>query len=359
MSGSRSYPELRERFMELLTSNSGSFEIKKYTSPELYSLNRVTYIIPPITDIEHRDDWQPGSIYVVQGGVVAIGRVYYTRTSGEYLIEELILKRGDIFGEFEVPLSILNTTESEEAILPPRFNMTYGAWASGPALSWAMAYPRQIQRDSVVPENAKIAVHPFYIKSKNIRPETNADVIIIPVEEFEDIVSSHPEAMTWFLMNVLRKTRLYFEPPSQGYGRSPVDIVSRLFIRILAYRVRLGLVVTDEKDGKTSCRTFIGPTEWLKYGLSAFIADIKEVFHSAGGSARDKLKLSIFSEELEDIIEVIIHFPVKELDDSMLTAMGCTPEDDRRENRYGLLTGIKITIHDLDYFIKYLIEKGE
>ena len=36
--------------------------------------------------------------------------------------------------------------------------------------------------------------------------------------------------MTWFLMNVLLKTRLYFEPPSQGYGRSAVDILSRLFI---------------------------------------------------------------------------------------------------------------------------------
>lgn len=358
MTGNRSYEELRNHFMELF-SNSGSVITREYTSPELYSQNRVTYIIPPITDIEHRDDWKPGSIYVVRDGVVAIGRVFYTRTSGEYLIEELTLKKGDIFGEFEVPLSILSNPDTAEAKLPPRFNMTYGAWASGPALNWSMAYPRDIIRDSVVPENAKVAVHPFYIKSKNIRPKTNATVLIIPVEKFEEIVSSHPEAMSWFLMNVLRKTRRYFEPPSQGYGKSSVDILSRLFIRILAYRIRLGFVITDRNGKKTSCRTFIGPTEWLKYSINEYMADLKEIVHSVGGGTREQVKLPVFTDELEDMIEVITHFPVKDLDDRMLIAMGCSPEEDRNENRYGLLTGIKIILHDLDFFNNYLLEKGE
>ena len=358
MTGNRSYEELKNHFMELL-SNADSITTMEYTSPELYSQNRVTYIIPPITDIERRDDWKPGSIYVVNDGVVAIGRVFYTRTSGEYLIEELILKKGDIFGEFEVPLSILRNPDAFEAKLPPRFNMTYGAWASGPALNWSMAYPRDIMRDSVVPENAKVAVHPFYIKSKNIRPETNANVIIIPVETFEEIVSSHPEAMSWFLMNVLRKTRLYFEPPSQGYGRSSVDILSRLFIRILIYRIRLGFVITERNGDKTSCSTFIGPTEWLKYSIGEYMTDLKDIVHSVGGGIREPLKLPIFTDELENMIELITHFPVKDLDDRMLLAMGCSPEEDRRENRYGLLTGIKITLHDLDFFNTYLLEKGE
>ncbi|MFC1693786.1 hypothetical protein ACFL1R_09805 [Candidatus Latescibacterota bacterium] len=359
LTGSCSYDELRERFIKLLTADPDTIETKHYTSPELYSRNRVTYIIPPITDIERRSDWNHGNIFVVQDGVVAIGRVDYTRTSGEYLIEELILKRGDIFGEYEVPLSILRNPDSGEAKLPPRFNMTYGAWASGPALNWAMAYPRHILRDSVVPENAQVAVHPFYIKSKNIRPQTDANVVIIPIDRFEEIVSSHPEAVTWFLMNVLRKTRLYFEPPSQGYGRSPVDIISRLFIRILAYRIRLGFVITGRDGAKTTCRTFIGPTEWLKYGLGAYMADLKEIIHSAGGATRKPLTLPVFSDELENLIDVNIHFPVKDLDDEMLLAMGCSPEEDRRENRYGLLTGIKITLHDLDFFNNYLLEKGE
>jgi len=359
MTGKRSYTELRDRFMELLISGSDSVEIKNYSSPELYNLNRVTYIIPPVTDIEHRDDWKPGNIYVVKDGIVAIGRVGYTRTSGEYLIEELILRQGDIFGEFEVPLSILRNSDSGEDKLPPRFNMTYGAWASGPSLNWAMAYPRQILRDTIVPENANVAVHPFYIKSKNIRPETDANVIIIPVEQFEKIVSANPEAMTWFLMNVLRKTRLYFEPPSQGYGRSSVDIISRLIIRILAYRIRHGIVVTEEDGNKTTCRTFIGPTEWLKYVFGAYMTDLKEVIHSTGGSIREPIRLPIFSDELENLIDVIIHFPVKDIDDTMLVALGCSPEEDRRKNRYGLLSGIKITLHDLDFFNNYLIEKGE
>ena len=359
MTGNRSYDELRERFMELLAASSDIAKIESFSTPELYSQSRVTYIIPPVTDIEQRDDWKPGKIYIVKEGVVAIGRVFYTRTNGEYLIEELILKKGDIFGEFEVPLSILGNPNSVEARLPPRFNMTYGAWASGPALNWAMAYPRDIERDSVVKENAKVAVHPFYIKSKNIRPDTNANVITIQVEEFERIVSSNPEAMTWFLMNVLRKTRFYFEPPSQGYGRSSSDIISRMFIRILAYRIRHDVVITEKDGKKTSCRTFIGPTEWLKYGLGPYVADLKEVIHTAGGKNRELLKLSVFSDELENLVDVIVHFPVKELDDKMLVAMGCSPEEDRRENRYGLLTGIKMIIHNLDLFNDYLLEKGE
>lgn len=359
LTGNRSYEELRKYFMELFLASSVNIEINKYTAPDLYNSNRVTYIIPPITDIERRDDWKPGNIFVVKDGFVAIGRVFYTRTSGEYLVEELILKQGDIFGEFEVPLSILRNPDAFETKLPPRFNMTYGAWASGPSLNWAMAYPRDIIRDSVVPENAKVAVHPFYIKSKNIRPKTDANVITIPIKHFEDIVSSHPEAMIWFLMNVLNKTRLYFEPPSQGYGRSPVDIISRLFIRLLAYRIRLGFVVTDRNGNKTTCRTFIGPTEWLKYSLGVFMADLKEIIHSIGGGNREPYKLPIFTDELKDIIDVTVHFPVKDLEDQMLVAMGCSPEEDRRENRYGLLTGIKITLHDLDFFNNYLLEKGE
>jgi len=35
------------------------------------------------------------------------------------------------------------------------------------------------------------------------------------------------------------------------------------------------------------------------------------------------------------------------------------PEEDRRENRYGLLSGIMIDLHDLDAFNRYLLEKGE
>jgi hypothetical protein len=207
--------------------------------------------------------------------------------------------------------------------------------------------------------NAKIAVHPFYIKSKNIRPKTDAKVLTIPIQDFENIVRTHPEAMTWFLMNVLNKTRLYFEPPSQGYGRSPADIISRLFIRLLAYRIRLGFVVTSRQRKTVSARTFIGPTEWLKYCFGSFMFDLKEIIHAFDSVAREPLKLPIFSDELKGLVEVTVHFPVKDLDDEMLIAMGCSPEEDRQENRYGLLTGIKIVLHDLDSFNKYLLEKGE
>ena len=357
MTGGRSYGELRDHFMTILPSAGG--DIRTYTAPDLYSPNRVTYIIPPVTDIERRDEWNPGDIYVVREGTVAIGRVFYTRTSGEYLIEELVLRPGDIFGEFEVPLSILGGPDTATATLPPRFNMTYGAWASGPALNWSMAYPRDIPRDSVVPDNAKVAVHPFYIKSKNIRPETSATVAVLSVGAFETLVSSQPAAMTWFLLNVLLKTRLYFEPPSQGYGRSPVDILSRLFIRVLAYRIRLGLVVEDTEHGRRTCRTFIGPTEWLRYGLGPFMTDLKEIMHDAGAAPREPFHLPIFSDELSGLIDVHAHFPVKDIDDTMLTAMGCSPGEDRRDNRYGLLTGVRIDLHDLDAFNAYLREKGE
>jgi hypothetical protein len=358
MTGDRSYFELRDSFMELVKA-SPSASVTSYTSPELYSENRVTYIIPPVTDIEQRDEWNPGDIYVVNGGTVVIGRVFYTRTSGEYLIEELVLKEGDIFGEFEVPLTILGHPHEMMGTFPPRFSMTYGAWASGPALNWAMSYPRDIARDSVVPENAKVAVHPFYIKSKNIRPVTGADVITLPAVEFEHIVSTHPEAMTWFLMNVLRKTRLYFEPPSQGYGRSPVDIVGRLIIRLLAYRIRLGIAVFSEENGRKTCSTFLGPTEWLKFGLSTFMTDMKEVIHELGAKTREALVLPVFNDELADIVEITAHYPVKDLDDEILEAMGCLPEEDRKENRYGLLTGIKVTCRDIAAFNDYLITKGE
>ena len=359
LTGGRSYTELRDRVMELFLSDTGSIEIKSYSAPELYSLDRVTYIIPPITDVEERKRWKPSNVYIVKDGIVAIGRVFYTRTSGEYLIEELILHRGDIFGEFEVPLSIFGNTALWEATYPPRFNMTYGAWASGSALNWAMTYPRHIPRDSVAPENAKTAVHPFYIKSKNIRPRTDAEVILVPINHFEKIMAAHPEVMTWFLMNVLKKTRLYFEPPSPGYSRSPESLVSRLFIRILAHRIRLGLVVKDSDGAKTSCRTFIGPTEWIKYWLGAYMADIREIIQKTGGKAKMAHSLPVFTGELADILDVTYHFPVKDLDDLMLEEMGCSPEEDKQENRYGLLTGIKIELKDIDFFMSYLLEKGE
>lgn len=359
LTGNRSYEELKNRFMELFLSTEDSLEIKSYTAPELYNRDRVTYIIPPVTDIEHREKWRPSNVYIVKDGTVAIGRVFYTKTSGEYLIEELILRCGDIFGEFEVPLSIFGNSSMLEAIFPPRFNMTYGAWASGPALNWAMAYPRHIPRDNIAPENANVAVHPFYIKSKNIRPQTDAEVILVPIDHFEKTVSAYPEAMTWLLMNVLKKTRQYFEPPSSGYGRSPVDIVSRLIIRILAHRIRLGIVVKGHSGEKTTCRTFVGPTEWIKYGLGAYMADIREIIRTTGGTAKMAHRLPIFSEELEEILDVTYHFPVKDLDDCMLEAMGCSPEEDKRENRYGLLTGIKIELSDLDSFMHFLLEKGE
>lgn len=359
LTGGRSYEELRIRFMELLLSDNISAEIKSYTGPELYNRDRVTYIIPPITDVEHRDRWKPSNVYIVKEGIVAIGRVFYTRTSGEYLIEELILRCGDIFGEFEVPLSIFGNSAPREAIFPPRFNMTYGAWASGPALNWAMAYPRDIPRDSIAPENALSAVHPFYIKSKNIRPRTDAKVIIIPIEHFEEIISTNPEAMTWFLLNVLKKTRLYFEPPSSGYSRTPEGVISRLIIRILAHRIRLGTVVRERDGEKTTCRTFIGPTEWIRHGLGAHLADIKEVIKTTGGDPKKTHMLPIFSDDLADFLRATYHFPVKYLDDKMLLDMGCSPEEDRSENRYGLLTGIKIELDDLDFFINYLLEKGE
>jgi hypothetical protein len=357
MTGGRSYEDLRMHFIELL-DKAGS-EVRSYTGPSLMSPDRVTYIIPPVTDIERRDEWNPGDIYVVREGMVAIGRVFYTRTSGEYLIEELVLRPGDIFGEFEVPLSILGSGDITTAKLPPRFNMTYGAWASGPALAWSMSYPRDIPRDNVAPLNAKVAVHPFYIKSKNIRPETNAKVSVLPVGAFEEMVSANPPAMTWFLMNVLLKTRLYFEPPSQGYGRSPVDHLARLFIRILAYRMRLGLVVNGEEQGRKVCRTFMGPTEWLRYGLGAFAADLKEVLHEYGAVAREQFRLPVFDDEMNDLIDVRVHFPVKDIDDEMLVAMGCSPNEDRHENRYGLLTGIRIELNDVERFNRSLLERGE
>jgi hypothetical protein len=359
MTGGRSYEELRERFLELLESEKEPVRVETYSAPDLYDPNRVTYIIPPVTDVNERDRLNPSGVYVVRGGVVAIGRVFYTKTSGEYLIEELILNRGDIFGEFEVPLSILGSPALWDARLPPRFNMTYGAWASGPALNWSMAYPRYIPRDDIVRDNARIAVHPFYIKSKNIRPRTEAEAFIVPIARFERIVSEHPEAMTWFLMNVLWKTRLYFEPPSEGYGRSPGDTISRLLIRVLAYRIRLGIVARSLSGAKTTCRTFIGPTEWIKYGLGPFAGHLVELARSSGASARERIELNIFPEEIGKYLRAAYHFPVKDLDDDMLRAMGCTPEVDRKEGRYGLLTGILIELDDLDAFKEYLIEKGE
>ena len=359
LTGGRSYEDLKDLFMHLLLSDNEPVEIKSYSAPELYDINRVTYIIPPITDVEHRDTWKQSNVYIVKEGIVAIGRVSYTRTSGEFLIEELILRRGDIFGEFEVPLSIFGDSGVWGATLPPRFSMTYGAWASGPALNWAMAYPRHIPRDSVAPESAKLAVHPFYIKSKNIRPKTDAEVIIVPIEHFEKIVSTHPELMTWFLMNVLKKTRLYFEPPSRGYSYSSMSIISRFIIRILAHRIRLGIVTSEREGKRMSCRTFIGPTEWIKYGFGAYIADLKEIIQSTGNNVKMAHKLRIFPDELADILNVTYHFPVKDLDEKVLKAMGCSPEEDKRENRYGLLTGINIELADLDCFMNYLKEKGE
>jgi CRP-like cAMP-binding protein len=359
MTGGRSYEELREHFMGLLRTDDGPMRLETYHGPDLYDVDRVTYIIPPVTDVGQRDRWNPGSLYVVKSGAVAIGRVFYTKSSGEYLIEELILNRGDIFGEFEVPLSILGSPALWDAKLPPRFNMTYGAWASGPSLNWAMAYPRYIPRDSMVRENARIAVHPFYIKSKNIRPDTEAEIFIIPIEHFETILASHPEATTWFLTNVLWKTRLYFEPPSEGYGRSPSDMVSRLLIRLLAYRIRLGLVVRNGSGNRTQCRTFIGPTEWLKYGLGSFSASLMEVVRTTGGGPREQTELEVFPDELGHQLRASYHFPVKDLDDGMLRAMGCHPEEDRNEGRYGLLTGIYMELDDLDFFKGYLLERGE
>jgi len=358
LTGGRNFEEMRSRFMALIGADADGVEARTYTTPGMYDPERVTNIIPPITDVGNRDLWRPENIFVVKSGIVAIGRVFYTRTSGEYLIEELILRRGDIFGEFEVPLTLFGTV-AESMVFPPRFNMTYGAWASGPALNWAMVYPRQIPRDTIAPDNAKSAVHPFYIKSKNIRPAAEAEVLTVPIERFENVVSTHPEAMTWFLLNVLRKTRLYFEPPSAGYSRSPVSLIGRLIIRILAHRIRLGLVVRDTVGGKTAVRTFIGPTEWFKIGFGTYTADIKEIIQSSGGRSKTTLTLPIFSGELADILDVTYHSPVKDLDDAMLTEMGCQPGEDRDENRYGLLTGIRIELRDLDRFMRYLLEKGE
>ena len=357
--GEQSYMELRDRFMDIIHDTAGADTIRKFTAPARYDNDRVTYIIPPITDVGQRSAWKPENIYIVESGVVAIGRVFYTRTSGEFLVEELILRHGDIFGEFEVPLSILGSPALWGTKLPPRFNMTYGAWASGPALNWAMAYPRYIPRDMIEPGNPTIAVHPFYIKSKDIRPTTDAEIYGIPIEHFEHTVSEHPDALNWFLMNVLWKNRLYFEPPAQGYGRSPEDAIARLMIRILAYRIRLGLVVLGSEGERVTCRTFIGPAEWLKHGLGLFATELMEVVRSVGGSPRETLTLPVFGDELADIIEVTYHYPVKDIDDEMLAAMGCSPEEDRGENRYGLLTGIRIDLSDLDRFKKYLLEKGE
>jgi len=359
MTGGKSYESLREQFINLLIDSKQSFETKSYSAPELYSLDRVSYIIPPITAVEDRAGWRPSSVFVVKSGTVAIGRVSYTKTSGEYLTEELILGRGDIFGEFEVPLTILGSNISPGGIFPPRVNMTYGAWASGPALNWAMSYPRFIPRDSIAPDNAKSAVHPFYIKSKNIRPSSDAEIIIVPIARFEEVLSSNAEVMTWFLMNVLRKTRLYFEPPTPGYGRSAENTISRLVIRLMAHRLRLGVAVSGKEGDKTFCRTFIGPTEWLKFGLGPYMSDIKEIIQSSGGKPKETHELPIFSDELENIMKVIYHYPLKNLDDDMLTAMGCSPSEDRKENRYGLLTGFFIEANDLDFFSDYLLKNGE
>lgn len=362
MKASVSHPHfdnLKNRFIDLLDATGSEYETRRYDSPDLYNDERVTYIIPPVTMVEDRESWKPSSVYVVREGVVAVGRVFYTKTSGEYLIEELVLRRGDIFGEFEVPLSLFRASDTWSSVFPPRFNMTYGAWASGASLNWAMAYPRHIPRDTIAPENAKAAVHPFYIKSKNIRPHTSAEVVIVPIERFEAAVRSNPDAMTWFLMNVLKKNRLYFEPPTPGYGRSPSAIIARLVIRLLAHRIRHGIVVRENHNGCTSCRTFVGPTEWFKSGLGQYMADIKELLRSTGGSSKTSHRLAVFNDALSDIIDVVFHYPVKDLDDAMLMAMGCNPEEDRRENRYGLLTGMRIECRDLDYFLKYLLEKGE
>ena len=357
--GEHSYPELRNRFLDMFSDYSGPVETREFSTPDRYNQDRVTYIIPPITHVDQRSEWKPGDIYIVKSGVVAIGRVFYTKTSGEFLIEELILRKGDIFGEFEVPLSILGSPALWGTKLPPRFNMTYGAWASGKALNWAMAYPRYIPRERIDPGNPVIAVHPFYIKSKDIRPKTEAEIYTIPIDHFEQMVAVNPDAMTWFLMNVLWKNRLYFEPPAQGYGRSPEDIIARLLIRILAYRIRLGIVLHGTDGNRTTCRTFIGPAEWLKHGIGSFAADLMDVVRSIGGSPRETLRLPVFTDELADKIEVTYHFPVKDLDDDMLRAMGCSPEEDRAENRYGLLTGIRIDLKDLDFFKNYLLERGE
>jgi len=353
--GMHSYEHLREHFLNVVETSEGPVDIASYGIPEPNDAERVTYIIPPVTEIEHRRVWNPGNIYVVRDGVVAIGRVSYTRTSGEFLIEELILRRGDIFGEFEVPLSLLGSPTLWNAKLPPRFNMTYGAWASGPALNWAMAYPRYIPRDSMGRGNPKVAMHPFYIKSKDIRPHAHADVFIMPIEHFENMVRTHPEAMTWFLMNVLWKNRLYFEQPSQGYGRLPADSIARLMIRLLAYRIRLGIVVHEGNR----CSTFLGPAEWLKHGLGSFSADLMDVVRSTGASMRETVELPLFEGELSDIMRVTWHVPVKDLEDPLLLAMGCRPGEDRHENRYGLLSGIRIDLDDLDAFKTYLLERGE
>ncbi len=359
MAGFRDAEALKSHFMGRFVPGENGVRAERYSAPDLYSIERVTNIIPPITAVEDRDNWKPSSVYLVNDGVVAVGRVFYTKTSGEYLMEELILRAGDIFGEFEVPLSLFGGSGVWETMLPPRFNMTYGAWASGPSLNWAMAYPRYIPRDNIDPENAQSAVHPFHIKSKNIRPATDAEVVIVPIEYFEEVVRTDAEAMSWFLMNVLKKTRLYFEPPSPGYGRSPVNIVSRLVIRLLAHRMRLGIAVTESVNGRTSCRTFIGPTEWIKTSLNPYLSDLKEVIQSSGGQPKSAHRIPIFPGDLDGILDVVYHFPVKDLDDAMLTAMGCTPDEDRRENRYGLLTGMRIECSDLDYFMNYLLEKGE
>ncbi len=358
LTGGRSHEDLQEHALSVLEADAATGRLS-FGSPELYSPERVTFIIPPITDVTRRERWKPATVYVVTGGVVAVGRVFYTKTSGEYLIEELLLRRGDLLGEFEVPLSLFGTDARWTSFFPPRFNMTYGAWASGPALNWAMTYPRYIPRDTVAPENAALAVHPFYIKSKNIRPSADAGVITVPVERFEELVRSSPELMGWFLMNVLRKTRLYFEPPSPGYSHSPLTLLARVFIRLLAHRIRLGIALFDSPNGKVRCRTFIGPTEWAKYGLGSYRADLKEVLRDTGGQAREAHVLPLFEPPLSDILEVTYHYPVKDLEDDMLRAMGCSPAEDRHENRYGLLTGIRIELTDVDYFMEYLLERGE
>lgn len=99
--------------------------------------------------------------------------------------------------------------------------------------------------------------------------------------------------------------------------------------------------------------------EWMRYGFGQYMADLKEVIHSAGGVQRERVILPVFTDELTNILEVAVHQPVKDLDDCMLVAMGCSPDEDRRDNRYGLLTGVLIICRDVDGFTAYLLEKGE
>ena len=83
------------------------------------------------------------------------------------------------------------------------------------------------------------------------------------------------------------------------------------------------------------------------------------MLHDVGNSSKEPLKLPIFTDELADILAVTYRSYVKDLDDQMLEAMGCSPREDEAEKRYGLLTGVKIELEDLNFFQRYLLEKGE